>query len=191
MRTRGFCSLSAPTDVAFILRLEHHVKLQVPLKIAYSGEQIWWFHARERLLQPFSSNGSCLHFVPRAPHEAVSSFENYLWSPTNIDISCVWEACATFQLQWMLPSFCPKEPHEVVSSVENAAQQILRFHPYERLLQPSSSNGYCLHLAPKAPHEAVSSFKNHICSPTNIVILSVWKVSAAFQLQRMLPLFWG
>jgi len=32
---RDFCNLSAPTNVAFIWRPEHHMELQVPLKITY------------------------------------------------------------------------------------------------------------------------------------------------------------
>jgi len=49
---------------------------------------------------------------------------------------------------------------------EVSAEQICRFHAYERLLQPFSSNGCSLHFPPQSPYGAVSSFENHLCSWT-------------------------
>jgi len=41
MRLINFWNLSAETDVAFILGLEHRMKPFVPLKVTHAAEQIW------------------------------------------------------------------------------------------------------------------------------------------------------
>ena len=160
----------------------HEINIFVQLHEWFSKEQIWWFHAFDKLLEPFSWNGCCLHFGSRASHEAVCTFESHSCSWTNLVISCVWEDSAAFQFKRKLPSFCAQNNTWSCRCPWKSHMKLNKFDVFMRLrgcysvLAQTDIAFFCAQIVAWI----CKWLRKSLIKRTHVVISCVWEVSVIF-----------